>query len=125
MAKFTIVKGRAFDCSFVVKKPGNTEPILIEEGDEATFTISSTGADSSVIIADHPLTRGTATDDMAGKFFLHLTEEQTALLPHDVEFGEDGFPLKATCKGLIDVTSQSEGKIYATVRNIYVESMGG
>ena len=123
MAKFTIVKGRTFTCTFIIKEPGSPDPVELDTGDTGTFTMSTIGAGPTVLLTQ-AMTLGTSEDNSNGKMFLSLTAEQTALLPSDIEFGEDGFPLHATCQALLDITTSSTGKIYARVPQIYVVYVG-
>jgi hypothetical protein len=122
--KFQIVKGREFKCTFIIKEPGSSQPVKLNPGDSGSFTISSYGVAPKVIIGDLLLTLGTDADNLNGKMFLNMTAEETGILPADVEFGEDGFPIHPTCKGLIDADTFVTGKLYATVVKIYVQDMG-
>ena len=123
MAKFSIVKGREFDCAFVIKQPNSPLPVDLVVGDSGTFTISTYGPDPEIVMV-LPLTLGTPEDNANGKVFLEMRDDQTIKLESDVEFGEDGFPEHPTYKGLIDVTSAATGKIYAQVPKIYVVDIG-
>lgn len=122
--KFKIVKGREFQCMFTIKQPNSPDPVELIVGDVGTFTLSTYGVDPEILISNAELSLGTTEDNANGRVFLILTEDETADLPSDVEFGEDGFPLHPTCKGLIDITSASTGKIYASIPKIYVEDIG-
>ena len=124
MAKFKIVQGREFICTFVIKEPSSPNPVELLIGDSGTFTLSTYGPGPEILLTNVPLELGTTDDNLNGKVFLTLTAEQTANLPSDVQFGEDGFPLHPTCQALIDVDSQSIGKIYAQVQKIYVVDIG-
>ena len=123
MAKFKIVKGREFTCTFVIKKPGSPDPIELITGDSGTFTMSTYGPGPEVLLQVN-LELGTPTDNANGKVFLTLTADQTKDLPADMQFGEDGFPEHPTCKALIDLTTAETGKIYAQVPKIYVVDIG-
>ena len=123
MAKFKIVKGREFKCTFIIKEPGSPDPVELVLGDTGTFTISTYGPGPEILL-NAPLELGTDTDNANGKVFLSLTAEETAILPSDIQFGEDGFPSHPTCQGLIDITSAATGKIYAQVPKIYVVDIG-
>ncbi len=123
MAKFKLVKGREFKCTFIIKEPASPDPVDLVVGDTGSFIMSTYGVAPSIIL-EQPMTLGTPTDNLNGKMFLTLTAEQTATLPADVEFGEDGFPIHPTCKALLDITSIVTGKIYAQVPQIYVVDIG-
>jgi len=123
MAKFKIVKGREFKCTFIVKEPTSPDPVELVVGDSGTFTLSTYGPGPKVLL-NSTLALGTEEDNANGKVFLTLTAEETANLPSDVQFGEDGFPLHPTCQALLDITSAVTGKIYAQVPQIYVVDIG-
>ncbi len=123
MAKFKIVKGREFKCTFIVKEPTSPDPVELVVGDSGTFTLSTYGPGPEVLL-NSTLALGTEEDNANGKVFLTLTAEETADLPSDVQFGEDGFPLHPTCQALLDITSAVTGKIYAQVPQIYVVDIG-
>ena len=123
MAKFKIVKGREFKCTFIIKEPGSPDPVELVVGDTGIFTMSTYGPGPKVIL-NSTLALGTDEDNANGKVFLALTAEETADLPSDVQFGEDGFPLHPTCQALLDITSAATGKIYAQVPKIYVVDIG-
>jgi len=123
MAKFTIVKGREFKCTFIIKEPGSPDPVELVLGDTGTFTLSTYGPGPKVLL-NVDLALGNLEDNANGKVFLTLTGEETDLLPSDIQFGEDGFPLHPTGQALIDITSAATGKIYAQVPKIYVINIG-
>ncbi len=120
---FKIVKGREFTCMFIVKLPTSPDPVELVPGDSGSFILSTYGPKPSIILTQ-AMTQGTLEESSNGKFFLNLTAEQTADLPADVQFGEDGFPLQPTCQALLDITSEETGKIYAQVPQIYVVDIG-
>jgi len=123
MAKFKLVKGREFKCTFIIKEPTSPDPVELIPGDTGYFTLSTYGVDPSILL-NVPLELGTPEDNANGKVFLTLSAEQTADLPSDVAFGEDGFPTHPTCQALLDITSAATGKIYAQVPKIYVIDIG-
>ncbi len=123
MAKFKIVKGREFKCTFIIKEPTSPDPVELVIGDTGSFIMSTYGPGPSILLEVN-MALGTLTDNANGKMFLTLTAEQTAILPADVEFGEDGFPIHPTCQALLDITSAVTGKIYAQVPKIYVVDIG-
>jgi len=123
MAKFKIVKGREFKCTFIIKEPGSPDPVELIVGDTGSFILSTYGPAPSILLEVN-MALGTLEDNANGKMFLTLTAEETALLPSDVQFGEDGFPLHPTCQALLDITSVVTGKIYAQVPQIYVVDIG-
>lgn len=123
MADFKIVKGREFKCTFVIKEPASTEPVDLVVGDTGTFTLSTYGVDPEVVMTND-MSLGTEEDNLNGKMFLTILAEDTALLNGDVQFGEDGFPIHPTYKGLLDITSAVTGKIYAQVPQIYIIDIG-
>ena len=124
MAKMIIIKNREFKCSFIIKASGCTTPVELQTYDTGTITLSTNGPDPEVLISLHPLTLTTEESMVNGEMHMLLSAEQTALLPFDNEFGEDGFPIVATVKGILDINTESEGKIYALVPKIYVEDVG-
>lgn len=124
MAKMIIVKGREFSCKFIIKATGCTTPVELQAGDTGTITMSTTGPDPEVIISQQSLILGSEESMVNGEMSLLLTPEQTTLFPFDNQFGEDGFPLSATVKGILDIDTVSEGKIYALVPKIYIEDVG-
>ena len=124
MAKMIIVKGREFTCKFIIKASGCTTPVELQTYDTGTITLSTNGPDPEVLISRHSLILGDEESKVNGEMEMTLTAEQTALFPFDNEFGEDGFPLVATVKGILDIDTESEGKIYALVPKIYVEDVG-
>ncbi len=123
MAKFKLVKGREFKCTFIIKQPGSPDPVELVPGDTGFFTLSTYGPGPKVLL-NSTLALGTEEDNANGKVFLTLTAEETANLPSDIQFGEDGFPSHPTCQALLDITSASTGKIYAQVPKIYVVDIG-
>lgn len=124
MGKMIIIQGREYKCKFVIKGTGSLLGIELEPEDSGTITLSTIGASPEVLINNIPLLLGDALSRENGEMFMELTAEQTALLPFDNEFGEDGFPVAATVKGLLDVDTVAEGKIYAHIPQIYVEDLG-
>jgi hypothetical protein len=66
----------------------------------------------------------TIFDASNGKFKLTLTAEQTTGLKGDVGFGEDRYNSIPTHKALLDITTAAEGKIYATLPEVYIEKIG-
>ncbi len=123
MAKFKIVKGREFKCTFIIKEPTSPDPVELVAGDTGSFVLSTYGPSPEVLLEVY-MALGTPEDSANGKMFLNLTAEETADLPSDVQFGEDGFPLHPTCQALLDITSAVTGKIYAQVPQIYVVDIG-
>lgn len=124
MAKMVIIKGKEFNCKFVIKATGSTIPIELTNTDTGYVTVSTIGPDPEQLITNKQLTLGNEESMANGEFFLTLTTEETALLPFDNKFGEDGFPLSATIKMVMDIDTASEGKIYASVPQVYVENSG-
>jgi len=124
MAKFKIVQNRIFKCTFIIKQSGTTDPIQLSMSDTGTFTLSTYGIDPQVLLSKVPMALGTSEDNANGKMFLTLTADQTKDLPSNIQFGEDGFPVAPTCQALLDVSTATEGTIYAQVPQIYVVDIG-
>ncbi len=122
--KMVILKGREFNCTFVIKANGTVVAVELDPTDTGTMTFSTIGPDPEILIPAKSLTLGDSESMLNGEMFLSLTAEETALLPFDNKFGEDGFPLSATVKGILDINTASEGKIYATVPEIFVDYTG-
>ena len=119
--KFTITKGRAFECQFIIKKNGSTVAIELQTGDTGTFTLSKSGYDACTLLYSIPMT---ISDGPNGEFTLTLTEEQTGDLPYDVMFGEDGFPPRATCFAVLEIDSIEQGIIIVDLPQIYIRYIG-
>ena len=122
--RFKIVKGKPFNAIFVIKQPGSPLPIELDLATVSTFTMSTFALKPEVIHMNIPLSLGTDEDRANGKMYFSMTAEQTDILPTDVAFGEDGFPLHPTLKALIEVNTSELGTIFASVPKIYVENMG-
>ena len=118
--KFTIYVGRAFTCVFPVKQPDSPTPMDIT-GSTATFTLSTNGLQSCMVLSKVPMT---IYDALNGKFQLGLTVDQTTGLIDKVAFEEDGFPTMATYKALIEIQHPVYGPIKANIPKVYVEDMG-
>ena len=119
--RFTITRGRAFECQFIIKKNGSTVAIELADGDTGTFTLSSVGYNACKLLDSIPMT---ITDAVNGEFTLNLTEEQTADLPYDVMFSEDGYPPKATCFAVLDIQSAEQGVIIVDIPQVYIRYIG-
>ena len=122
MAKLIIIKGRPYEAKFIIKASGSLtgvdlDPLL----DTGTFTLSSSGVNPCLLLSKIPMT---ITDAPNGEFTLTLTAEQTLDLPYDIEFGEDGYPVTASCSAVLDIDTQAEGKIFAQMPKIYVQNLG-
>ena len=121
MGKFIIVRGRVLEIEFVIKQPNSTTALPLDPKDSGTFTLSTIGPNPRILI---DRVRMNQVAGKAGTFKLRLDQVQTENLPYDEEFGEDNYPLVATCKGLLDITSAAEGKIYGDIQNVYVQNVG-
>ena len=122
MAKLIIVRARPYEAKFIIKASGSLTGVDLDpDNDMGTFTLYSSGVNQVLLLDKVPMT---ITDAPNGEFTLTLTAEQTADLPYDVEFGEDFFPLVATCKAVLDIDTLAEGKIFAQIPEIYVEHVG-
>ena len=119
MAKFTIPQGREFEGIFVIKEPNSGTPLDLT-GASGTFTLSSIGVAGCVVIDKKAMT---IFDAINGKFKITLTADETATLETSLGLQEDGYPLSATYKALLDIDA-SVGKVYVRVPQIYVESVG-
>ena len=121
MSKFTIIKGRPYYAEIVIKETGSYTGVTLNTGDTATFTVVTIGSNPKTVIdrkTMNPIIGSTGT------FILELTDIETKDLVGDTEFGEDGYPLSATYRGLIDADVQGKGHIYGTIPQIYVEETG-
>jgi len=119
MAKFTIPQGREFEGIFVIKEPNSGTPLDLT-GASGTFTLSSIGVAGCVVIDKKAMG---IFDAINGKFKITLTADETADLETSLGLQEDGYPLSATYKALLDIDA-SVGKVYVRVPQIYVESVG-
>lgn len=122
--KFKIVKGKPFHATFVIKQPGSPLPVELDEATVGTLSMSTFGLNPEVIHMNIPLSLGSDEDRANGKMYFAMTAEETGVLPTDVAFGEDGFPLSPTVKALLEIQTSELGVIFATVPKIYVENMG-
>ena len=124
MAKFIIVRGRSYEAKFIIKASGSTTGVVLDPNtDTGTFTLSKNGAGSCLLL-DKILMTITPEGAPNGEFILNLTAEQTADLPYDIEFGEDYFPVVATCSAVLDISTVAEGQIFAQIPNVYVQDVG-
>jgi len=120
MGKMVIVEGKQFEAIFVIKQPGSETPLDLT-GSTGTFTMSTTGENPCKVIDNKAMT---LYDAINGKFKITLSSEETTGLDSDVAFEEDGFPLAATYKAYLDITSPDYGQIFVRIPQIYVEDGG-
>ncbi len=120
MSKFVIPEGRAFECIFPVKEPNSPTPMDLT-GASGTFTMSTIGVGPCIVLDNIPMT---VYDALNGKFKLTLTAEQTTGLVSSEAFEEDGFPLSATYKALLEINQPEFGQIFASIPQIYILNTG-
>lgn len=121
MGKVLIIPGREYEAVFTIKASGSTLGVVLTETDTGTFTLVKNGVKPTIVLDKIPMT----IEDMDnGKFKLYLTAEQTTGLEGEVGFGEDQYAALPTHKALLDITTVAEGKIYATIPKVYIETLG-
>ncbi len=120
MSKFVIPEGRAFECIFPIKQPNSPTPMDLT-GATGTFTMSTIGKGSCIVLDKIPMT---VYDALNGKFKLSLTAEQTTGLVSSEAFEEDGYPLSATYKVLLEINQSEYGQIFANIPQVYIYDSG-
>lgn len=120
MAKMIIVRGKEYNVKFIVKQAGASVPMVLDPLDTAEIYINKKDIDNTLLI-NKTLTQG---DPDLGEFILELTPEETALLPFENKFAEDGSRWASTCRGHISTVTVESGNGEILIPDIYVADVG-
>ena len=131
--RITITRNRPYDLIVNIKQPQSTTIAELPTDAIAKFYIISK-ADNKLLI-EKQMTRldtdptDPDNDPAEARFRLDLTPEDTAVLPYEIEYAEDGAKFRDTCRGHITVDSPSstnEQVKYADaiIPHIYVADLG-
>jgi len=131
--KVIITRNRPYDLIVDVKQPQS--PTLAELPLDAVANFIIIDKSSNKALINKEMIRidtdpsDPLNDPEEARFRLDLTAEETALLPYEVEYAEDGSRFRDTCRGHIAIDSPSSGPSeikYADVLipSIYVADIG-
>ena len=97
--KIEIIKGRAWTSDFTIVSDDGVTPVVLEQTDTATFSISTIGSTPECIIEPIPMT---VKDADNGLFSVTLSTEDTAKLESRIGAEEDRFPTMVSHIGIVD-----------------------
>jgi len=130
MANVIITRGRPYELVVDVKQPNSPTGAVLPADATAKFHIIEKGiGGKSLLISDMVRILATPVPDPIPDtlFKLALTEIETALLPFELGFAEDGEHFRPTCRGQITIDSPSSPEVnYADsfIPEIYVADLG-
>ena len=131
--RITITRNRPYDLVVNIKQPQSTTIAELPVDAVATFYIISK-SDNKLLVKKQMTRLDTDPDDplnepTEARFRLDLTAEDTAALPYEIEYAEDGTKFRDTCRGHITVDSPSSANDQikyadAIIPHIYVADLG-
>ena len=133
MAKVIITRNRPYELLVDVKQPNSPTSATLPADASAKFYVIEKGiGGEAILIKDmervYPGGASPNAEPPADTIFkLALTGEDTALLPFELGFSEDGENFRATCRGQITIDSPSSPNVqYADsfISEIYVADLG-
>ena len=133
MANVIITRGRPYELLVDVKQPSSPTGATLPEDAAAKFYIIEKGiGGKAILISDMerilPATVTPAAELPVDTVFkLALTGEETALLPYELGYAEDGENFRATCRGQITIDSPTSPDVQfadSFVPDIYVADLG-
>ena len=114
--KFVINKGIDNEYTFVIKKNGSIEAIVIDPSDTFVFRLHELKTGNVVFAVDAVI-----DDALNGKIKVVIPNASTAELIVEVGDRCDYYKRKATYKGSIECTTVDNGKFIAKLDKVYVE----
>ncbi len=131
MAKVIITRGRPYELMVDLKQPGSPTTAQLPADATAIFYMMQKGIGCKSNILNKAMERVPLTEPVGGyldtMFKLVLDATETADLPCDVGYAEDGENFKDTCRGHIAIDSPSSPDITyadALIPSIYIADIG-
>ncbi len=130
MAQVIITRNRPYELLVDVKQPSSPTGAILPVDAVAKFHIIEKGIDGeSILVSDMIRVLPTPVPDPPTDtvFKLSLTEVETALLPFELGYAEDGEHFRPTCRGQITIDSPSSPDINfadSFIPDIYVADLG-
>ncbi len=131
MAKVIITRGRPFELMVDVKQPESPTPAQLPETATAVFHLMEKGTQTggSLIVKD--MVRVPDVEPITGYvdtiFKVQLDAIETADLPYEYGYTEDGENYKDTCRAQVAMDSPDSPNVQfadALIPNIYVSDIG-
>ena len=130
MAKVIITRGRPYELLVDIKQPNSPTGVTLPVDATAKFHIIEKGiGGKSLLVSDMTRVLDTPVPDPIPDtiFKLTLDDTETALLPFELGFAEDGENFRATCRGQITIDSPSSPDVNFAdtfIPEIYVADLG-
>ncbi len=130
MASVIITRGRPYELVVDIKQPNSPTGATLPVDATAKFHIIEKGiGGKSILVSDMVRIIDTPVPDPIPDtiFKLSLTDIETALLPFELGYAEDGENFRATCRGQITIDSPSSPDVQFAdtfIQDIYVADLG-
>jgi hypothetical protein len=133
MAKVIITRNRPYDLTVDIKQPDS--PTSAELPIDAVATFYVIDKDTNTALITKEMTRldtdpsDPENDPNSSRFRVDLTAEETALLPYEFEYKEDGMKPRDVCRAHITVdnpnaTGEEIKYADALIPSVYVTDLG-
>ena len=127
--RMTITRGRPYEALINIKQPNSPTSAILPDGATADFSIISKKDGALLLTSSMVRDFGTGTPaaPVDTVFKLTLTDVETATLPFEIGYPEDGGEFIDTCRGHIAVKSVASPDIQNAdvfIPKIYVADIG-